>query len=394
MSPTRMSPDRIPDVCLIAPYPRLGVRHGGSSGVASYTGNLAHALADAGASVTVVAPEEAGEHAAADDGDVRVLRAFRTGPRAFPAAMAAARATRAPVVHLQHELFLYGGPTALPGLLGTLGPRRRNRAPRRVVTMHQVVDPRRVNRDFVRLHRIGVPRHAARVAISAVQRSIHSRSDAVIVHEPAFAAQLPDAVTVPHGIETPAAVDRTEARAALGLDHRFVALCFGFVAPYKGLETAIDGARAAGPEVQLVIAGGPHPRLERKHGYAAALRAEHSDLARFTGYVDDGDVGRWFRAADVVLLPYPAPHATSGALALALAHETPVLASRAMSKVCGLPDDVAFDSAADLGERLHQLATRPEALQELRAAIRPLREDRTWSAVARRHLDVYAALGA
>ena len=53
-----------PDVALIAPYPPRGERHGGHSGVASYTANLAHALADRGLRVTVVAPAVDGDPAA------------------------------------------------------------------------------------------------------------------------------------------------------------------------------------------------------------------------------------------------------------------------------------------------------------------------------------------
>ena len=46
-----------PDVSLIAPYPQLdGNHHAGTSGVASYTANLARALRDDGADVHVVAP--------------------------------------------------------------------------------------------------------------------------------------------------------------------------------------------------------------------------------------------------------------------------------------------------------------------------------------------------
>jgi glycosyltransferase involved in cell wall biosynthesis len=389
-----MSTEHSTDVCLIAPYPSLGIVHGGASGVASYTANLARALADEGARVTVVAPELSSEPPVATDGDVQVVRAFRAGPRALPTAMAAARATRAGVIHLQHELFLYGGPSAMPGLLSALRNRRRPRVSRQVVTMHQVVDPRAIDRDFVRLHRIGVPQQAARLAISTMQRSIPSVSDAVIVHEPAFAQHVPNAVAVPHGVETPAtSLDRAQARLELGLDpQRLVALCFGFLAPYKGLETAIGAARIAGDDVQLVIAGGEHPRLERRHGYAAALRQTHHDVARFTGFVDHDDVARWFCAADVVLLPYPMPHASSGALALALAYDVPVLASAPMARTCGLPATLAFNNADDLGARLQRLARKPGALDELRVGVAGLRAERTWDAVARRHLDLYAGL--
>ena len=49
-----------PDVALISPFPTLGERHGGWTGVASYSANLAAALDDAGARVTVLASREDG----------------------------------------------------------------------------------------------------------------------------------------------------------------------------------------------------------------------------------------------------------------------------------------------------------------------------------------------
>jgi glycosyltransferase involved in cell wall biosynthesis len=345
--------------------------------------------------VTVIAPVEPGEPEVGNDDGVVVRRAFDFGPGAMRTALAAAEATAAPVVHVQHELFLYGGPAGVPALLTGLAHnrwagRRRSDSPATVVTMHQVVDPRDVNGEYTRMHRIPVPAPAARLGISAVQRAIRSFADAVVVHEPSFAGIVPGAVTVPHGVEDVAAsTDRLASRRALGLDeHRFTALCFGFLAPYKGIETAADAVARTGG-VDLVIAGAPHPRLEERHGYARDLRERYGATARFTGYVPDEDVHRWFSAADVVVLPYPAPHASSGALALALAHGTPLLASRPLARTCGLPDTVAFTGSAALADRLHELAADRVQLDRLRDAVAHLRVQRGWSAVADRHVEIY-----
>jgi glycosyltransferase involved in cell wall biosynthesis len=391
--------DPRPDVALIAPYPRAGVRHGGHSGVASYTANLAHAMAAQGAAVQVIAPAEPGEAVTSRDGPVTVNRSFRVGPRAIPAALAAAQATGAPVVHLQHEVFLYGGPNALPGLVCGLGRRRQRRrragSSATVVTMHQVVDPTTVDADYTRMHRMSVPPSAARLGVRAVQRTIRSCADAVLVHEPSFEAIVPGAVTVPHGIEQiePSA-DRADIRSALGLGEKLTVLCFGFLAPYKGLEVAGDAARLLDGRIDLVIAGGPHPRLETKHGYAQALQAAYADVARFTGYVADEDVHRWFVAADVAVLPHPTPHSSSGALALALAHETPLLVSQPMGATSGLPAELRFADTPDLARRLGALSTRPEERSTMHAAVAHLREQRGWQAVAQRHLEVYDGLRA
>jgi glycosyltransferase involved in cell wall biosynthesis len=166
-------------------------------------------------------------------------------------------------------------------------------------------------------------------------------------------------------------------------------LCFGFLAPYKGLEAALGAARLAGDGIDLVIAGGAHPRMA---DYGHALRAGAPANTRFTGYVADADVARWFAAADVALLPYPQPFASSGPLALALAHGTPVLLSAALARTVGAPRELAvsLDPAA-IAARLSTLARDPAERGRLHAAAANLAAGRSWPEVARRHLDLYGS---
>ena len=380
-----------PDVALITPFPGAGERHGGWTGVASYSANLAGALGEAGLRVVVLASEEPGQPAEVRDGGVEIRRVWRRGPAALPVAAAAALATGAPAVHLQHELFLYGGPAAVPGVAPALATVRRRRA---VVTMHHVVDPGRVDGAFTRTHGVRAPAPFARAAVAGVQGAIGRLARAVVVHEPSFAGFVPGATVVPHGIEAPAGTTRAAARAVLGVEPgATLALCFGFLAPYKGLETALDAARLAGPGVQLAVAGGEHPRLDG--GYAAGLRAAAPPNARFTGFVPDADVARWFAAADVALLLYPAPFASSGPLALALAHGTPVLMSEALARTTGAPTSLtAPHGAATLAARLRALAGDPAAAAALRDDAARLAAGRGWPEVARRHLELYAGVAA
>jgi glycosyltransferase involved in cell wall biosynthesis len=385
--PRRSRVGRAPDVALIAPYPPRGTRHAGRSGVASYASNLAHSLADAGARVTVIAPEERGETHVSEDGPVRVERSIRRGVGALPAAARAARETGADVAHLQHEVFLYGGPESVLGLAPALQSLRRSgMGP--VVTMHHVVDPGSVDADFTRLHRVGVPPGVARRALAGVQQAIARFAHRVIVHEPAFARHVPGAAVIPHGLEAATASARSQARARLGLNGRFTALCFGFVAPYKGLETALEASRFAGDGVDLVVAGGDHPRVGQ--GYAEELRSRFPGAARFTGHVPERDVRVWFSAADVALYLYPQPFAASGALALALAYGTPPLLSEPLAATMGAAEELVGPSEPDaLAERLRELAVDPSRLESLRGQAAVLASERSWGTVARRHLDVY-----
>lgn len=374
-----------PDVALIAPYPHHGSRHTGSSGVASYAANLAHALHDAGASVSVIAPHEAGQRDDDVDGGVEVRRRFDRGAAALPAALAAARATGAPVVHVQHETFLYGGPAAIPGMLAATA----RAAP--VVTLHQVVDPAEVDTSYTRLHRVGVPAPLARAAVRGVQATIRRFASATIVHEPSFARLVPGAVVIPHGVERRATPDRDAARAALGLaGGRLVVLCFGFLAPYKGLEVALEAAELAGDAVLLVVAGGDHPRLAGRDPYAGAIRQRYEQVARFTGWVAEEDVARWFAAADLALFAYPRPFSSSGALALALAHGTPALLSEPLAACVGAPPSVAVAAEPiPLAARLLALADDRRLLDVMARDIRDMAVAHAWPAVARRHLDLY-----
>jgi glycosyltransferase involved in cell wall biosynthesis len=376
----------VPDVALISPFPALGERHAGWTGVASYSANLASALGDAGARVTVLASEEPGLPAVARDGAVEVRRVWRRGVGALPAAAAAARATGADAVHLQHELFLYGGAAAVPGVVPALASLAGRRA---VVTMHHVVAPGDVDAAFTSTHGVHAPAPVARAGVAFLQRTIRAFADAVVVHEPSFARVVPGAEVVPHGIEVVDTVDRESARSALGVGgDRLCVLCFGFLAPYKGLEAALGAARLAGDAIELVIAGGEHPRLA---DYAYRLRDTAPGNARFTGFVPDEDVARWFAAADVALLPYPRPFASSGPLALALAHGTPVLMSEPLARTTGAPGALAVGlDPAPIATRLRRLAASAAERDRLRIAAARLAAGRSWPEVARRHLELYA----
>jgi glycosyltransferase involved in cell wall biosynthesis len=397
-----------PDVALISPYPPAGSRHAGRSGVASYAGNLAHALGERGLRVTVVAPTEPDLPAARErDGPVTVERRFSRGPRAVPTAARLALATGAPVVHVQHELFLYGGVGAMPGLLPGLGMlRAAGVGP--VVTMHHAIDPAGIDAEFARMHQVRAPRHAVRAGLASVQATIGRLARRVIVHEPAFAPLVRDATVVPHGVEgvapaagaggtaSPTGAPATSAAAADGEaesedDLRLTLLCFGFLAPYKGLELALEAASLAREDVRLLVVGGEHPRFaEAGEPFGAALRERWPDVAEFAGYVPDTELPRWFARADLALFLYRRPFATSGALALAVAHGLPALLSPTLAELIGgAPELVAPTDAPTLAERLRALAGDRAALEPLRRRSADLVADRSWESVAGRHAEIY-----
>lgn len=379
----------VSDIALIAPYPSPGTPH--TTGVEAYSQGLARALDQAGASVAVIAPIREGCPPEQRDGGVRIRRCFRKGPGGLPKAAREALRTGAQVAHLQHEAFLYGGPEAVPGLVGGLAALRRAGAGP-VVTMHQVVPPREVNKPFTRLHRVAMPVPIARAGLATLQGSIRRLAAQVIVHGQTFDSALPGSVVLP--IVAPCSYEVNGGAELLRLDHgigpdEFLVLCFGFVAPYKGVEAALAAAALAGPKIRLVVAGGEHPRLVGK-GYLQELVHRYGHVATFTGYVPDEDVSAWFGAADLALLAYPHVFAGSGVLSLAVANGVPVLPSRSVAAAAGMPDELAVSLDPPLlGERLVHLAERGPDLETLASHTDRLTAGRSWKEVADRHLDIY-----
>lgn len=406
-----------PDVALVGAYPRRGERADGVPGIAAYTAALAGALADSGARVTVVAPSAPGQSACAMDGAVRVERRFAaSGPRALSDALAAAEATGAQVVHLQLGLSLYGGTASIPGLLWALRRAAANDA-RTVVTLHHVLDPS-----------AGAPPGLARgamlrSALAAVQGAVSRLAGVVVVHEGALAERVPGAVVIPHGVERLAPGDRAASRALLGLDERPAVLCFGALAPGRGLEVALDAAERTRGAVSLVIADAGSGRLRSagdtyaarlrdryqqtpaargaeqlryEHtpapGGAEQLRHEGAGTVRFVGRVPAAEVGTWFDAADLALFLSPQACPTSATLALALAHGTPFLLSGPAAEAIGAPGLAVSDDPAALAAHLAWLVDEPRRVAALRRAVRSLAAARSWPVVADRHLALYQRL--
>jgi len=111
--------------------------------------------------------------------------------------------------------------------------------------------------------------------------------------------------TVPDTVLTPA-----EARSRLGLDPRDkVILFFGNIARYKGLEFLVDALPAvvaAHPQARLIVAGRPKGAEAYWLGIEERIAALGLD-ARVTKrieYVPDAETEVYFKAADLLVLPY------------------------------------------------------------------------------------------
>src|SRR4029453_11988270 len=163
-----------------------------------------------------------------------------------------------------------------------------------------------------------------------------------------------------------ARASRLEARQQLGLgpDEK-VLLFFGHIAPYKGVEVLLRALASLvhddDDRFSLLLAG---PVKDRTcEAYWAALQRLIEELLltkhvrKEIRHIPDGDVGLFFKAADVSVLPYRRVY-QSGVLALSYAQGIPVIAA----DVGSLRDDILEDEKGML--------FRPRDVVDLAAKIR------------------------
>jgi len=213
----------------------------------------------------------------------------------------------------------------------------------------------------------------------------------LVVHSDQVVPQLREAgvqgdtLTVPHGrydIFDVDSLSRAEARAALGIDPDVtVALFFGNLEERKGIEVFVEAARACTKASQLFIAAGQDfLTAQSSRALRAVLRGSVpvEGLRLDVGRVPHRDVQKYFRAADVVVLPY-LEGTTSGVLKLALAFGVPVLAT----SVGDIGEQIGPESGRLLGPRPSPEAVlRGIAEVALIGAPTSADDDLAWSRIA------------
>jgi len=137
---------------------------------------------------------------------------------------------------------------------------------------------------------------------------------------------------------------REAARARLGVRAREVALFFGFIRRYKGLLTLLEAVARipADRDFQLLVGG---EFYEDPAPYRAAI-AELGLAERVVlhdRYIPNEEVGEFFSAANVVVLPYLSA-TQSGIAQIAFHYDRPVITT----DVGGLPEIVEDGVAGDI----------------------------------------------
>ena len=204
-----------------------------------------------------------------------------------------------------------------------------------------------------RVARILVHSNAPRRAQSAAAGLFDPSYDSVrFVHDPIYDDPLEFTVS------------REEARRSLGVAQgSVVALYFGTFGREKGADLLFDAMRELVdlPSLVLAAVGRSPPRI------ALALPP---NVIRDDRFVDYPTAARWFRATDVVVLPYRRDydHNTSGVLVQAALAERPTLAPDIapfadVAAEYGTGKTFACEDVGSLASRLRELVQEPWAVE-------------------------------
>jgi glycosyltransferase-like protein len=189
------------------------------------------------------------------------------------------------------------------------------------------------------------------------------------------------------------------ARAGAGPD-TFLVLTVGGIEPRKGSVTLLEAmAQVATRDGVLAVVGGHTFFDYRAYRDDALARLPELGLVEgrdvlLLGTVSEADLGGWYRAADA--FAFPSVKEGFGLVVLeALAAGLPVVASDIPVFAEYLRDGesallVPPNDPAALAGALGRLAADPALRRRLADGGRPLVDRFTWSASARRHMEIYA----
>lgn len=137
-------------------------------------------------------------------------------------------------------------------------------------------------------------------------------------------------------------LSQKQAKEKLGLKpNECLLLYFGFVTWYKGADWLVKAFSVLAEKNKfknyyLILAGGPASSLKDKQYYQKFYQrlvklAEKEKKIRITGFVQEKDIGLYFKAADLVIFPYRGLLGSSGTLAHALCYKKPFIISNKMA---------------------------------------------------------------
>jgi glycosyltransferase involved in cell wall biosynthesis len=373
--------------------------------VGAYTAELARALSEAGATVSVLTTRAAEATAEAEraprspQAPVRVSRIASWGPAIWELGARHARTMGAEWIHVQYQTAAYAMNPAI-----NFAPERWQRAGLRVAwSYHDLLPPYLFPKAGARLRGWVTRRPAQNAALTIVT----NESDRV-----ELARHGIQAYAIPIGSNIPAlrlsAEERTSLRIRYGIPPAAPLVgYFGFLNRSKGAPTLLRSLRRlvdAGVDAHLLLIGeglgasDPTNRATQAEVHALIAELGVGERVRETGPLGDAEVAAALNAVDLLVLPFEdGASLRRGTLMAGLANGCAIVTTPPQAPLPELEvgtalltapagDDAAFAAAMRRVLDDAALATR------LREGAHTVSAHFAWESIARRHLALYDAV--
>ncbi|HEY6641853.1 glycosyltransferase family 4 protein [Povalibacter sp.] len=358
-------------------------------GIATFTTDLHHAVADARREIEVAIVAMTDHGQVYDYPPVVQLQINDQNPAEYENAADFLNAGQFDAVCLQHEFGIFGG-EAGSHLLALLS---RLTMPI-VTTLHTV---------------LAEPKPAQR---AVMKRLVEVSAKIVVMAEKArellrdvYSVPAERIEVVPHGIPDSAFLEPDEAKARLGFGGKSVILTFGLLSPNKGIEVMIDAMPSilqSRPDAVYVVLGATHPNLVRCEGeaYRERLMARvhalglDDQVVFLDRFVDQRTLLDFISMCDVYVTPYlNEAQMTSGTLAYSFGLGKAVVSTPYWHARELLADGrgvlVPFGDATAIGAEIAHLLTDSARRDAMRRDAYSNSRSMTWERTAERYLSIF-----
>ena len=356
-------------------------------GLATFTADVASAVASRGVAAEVIAMNDCRE----GYGYPRPVcfEVFQDDPAAYERAAQFLNLGGFDVANLQHEYGIFGGKDgdSVLILLKELGVPL-------VTTLHTILkEPTASQREVLD--------EIVQLSERVVAMSQRGRE----MLEEIYGVDPAKIDFIPHGVPDVPFEDTAKHKAALGLADRPVLMTFGLVSPDKGIENALRALPEVvreHPEVLYLIVGETHPKIKAQHGeaYRESLEALVKELGLEKNVVFHNvfasfeELVEYLMAADIYLTPYlKMEQITSGTLSYALGCGKAIVSTPYWHAEELLADDrgilVPPRSPEAISKAVLSLLNSPKKLLEMRRRAYDHGREMVWSKVGEMYIEAF-----
>jgi glycosyltransferase involved in cell wall biosynthesis len=197
---------------------------------------------------------------------------------------------------------------------------------------------------------------------------------------------------IPHGCAVNTPADAVESKKKYGIPPEAPIIGYlGYISPYKGIDVLVEAIKHI-PNVALMIAGGSHGAQDSEYMVQLKEKTLHDLQGRcvWTGYVPEKYLKYAYGAMDILV--YPSRYATeSGALLTAMGYGRVILASnlppfKEKEKLGAL---ATYDNASQLEEAIKTLIHNKKQRATIKDYALAYCQENSWENVAERHIKLY-----